>query len=50
MPQPMIVLARIAEAMQVTLNEATGDARIPASLLARMEPLWQTGIQYASSA
>ena len=45
--QPHVVLGRIAQAMQETLEDAKRDARIPASLLAQMEPLWQAGIQYA---
>jgi serine/threonine-protein kinase HipA len=48
--QPATVLARIAEAMHETLTDAKGDARIPASLLARMEPLWQMGMQHARTA
>lgn len=45
--RPAPVLERIAQAMQETLDDAKGDSRIPADLLARMEPIWQSGMAYA---
>jgi serine/threonine-protein kinase HipA len=47
--RPQAVLDQIAHAMQRVLTDARGDARIPASLLARMAPLWRAGMQYAST-
>lgn len=47
--RPQVVLDQIAQAMQQVLTDARGDARIPASLLARMAPLWWAGMQYASA-
>lgn len=46
--RPRRVLERIAEAMQQTLAAARGDSRVPAGLLARMAPVWETGMQYAT--
>ena len=48
--RPRTVLERIAEAMQQTLAEANGDARIPASLLSRMGVVWRDGLQLAARA
>jgi serine/threonine-protein kinase HipA len=48
--RPGPVLQRIAQAMQETLDDAKGDSRIPADLLARMEPIWQVGMAYAPKA
>lgn len=45
--QPALVLDRIASAMQATLDEAVGDERVPASLLAEMRSAWVSGLQYA---
>ncbi len=45
--RPRRVLERIAEAMEQTLAAARGDSRVPAELLARMAPVWETGMQYA---
>lgn len=47
--RPRAVLERIADAMHETLAEAKGDARIPASLLALMQPVWAAGEKYAVS-
>ena len=46
-PQPAAVLQRIAQAMDETQREAQGDARIPASLLAAMAPMWRLGMEHA---
>lgn len=46
--RPRVVLERIAEAMHETVAEAKGDARIPASLLALMGPVWEVGMKYTS--
>jgi len=48
--RPGPVLQRIAQAMQETLDDAKGDARIPPDLLALMEPVWQDGMAYAPKA
>lgn len=47
--RPRVVLERIADAMHETLAEAQGDERIPASLLALMQPVWEVGTRYALS-
>lgn len=44
--RPGPILQRIANAMQETLAEASGDERIPKDLLALMEPIWQDGMAY----
>ncbi|MFG6441035.1 type II toxin-antitoxin system HipA family toxin [Roseateles sp. LKC17W] len=46
--RPRVTLERIAEAMHETLAEANGDARVPASLLGLMGPVWEVGMKYAS--
>lgn len=46
-PQPAQVLARIAQGMDETLAQARQDARVPASLLARMAPVWESGMAHA---
>jgi serine/threonine-protein kinase HipA len=45
--QPERVLQGIADAMGQTLNEACGDDRVPAPLLARMRDAWARGMLYA---
>ena len=45
--QPARVLELIAHAMHQTLEEAKGDARVPAALLAKMRAAWETGLAYA---
>ncbi|MEF7616734.1 type II toxin-antitoxin system HipA family toxin [Aquincola sp. MAHUQ-54] len=45
--QPADVLARIAEAMGKTLDEAKGDARVPGTLRAQMAQAWEDGRAYA---
>lgn len=47
--RPRPVLERIAQAMQETLQEAKGDARVPASLLNLMVPVWETGMEYGKA-
>lgn len=48
--QPALVLQRIAEAMQQTLDDAVGDTRVPAPTLAAMREAWQAGLAYAAEA
>jgi serine/threonine-protein kinase HipA len=45
--QPARVLDTIADAMDHTLEEARGDARVPVSLLAEMRTAWEAGLAYA---
>ena len=45
--RPGPVLQRIAQGMKETLEDARGDTRIPAELLAGMELFWQDGMAYA---
>ena len=45
--QPAGVVARIAEAMRKTLDEAKADARVPAALRAQMAQAWEEGYAYA---
>jgi serine/threonine-protein kinase HipA len=45
--RPAQVLGRLADAMQRTLDDARGDARIPAALLQQMAPVWGEGMGYA---
>lgn len=45
--QPALALEAIAQAMQQTLEEAKGDARVPSELLARMQAAWDDGMKYA---
>ena len=45
--QPTQVLARIADAMRRTLEEAKGDARIPRGLWGQMAEAWEAGLGYA---
>jgi serine/threonine-protein kinase HipA len=47
--QPVQVLEKIAQAMRDTLTDARGDDRIPASLLAKMQAAWESGLAYASN-
>ena len=44
--QPAHVLETIAQSMQQTLEDAKGDARVPATLLAKMRAAWETGLKY----
>jgi serine/threonine-protein kinase HipA len=44
--QPEQALQRIAQAMRETLEDAKSDQRIPASLLAKMQSAWETGLAY----
>jgi serine/threonine-protein kinase HipA len=44
--RPRPVLERIAQAMQETIQEAKGDARIPGSLHDLMVPVWEAGMEY----
>jgi serine/threonine-protein kinase HipA len=46
--QPARVLECIAQAMHQTLEDAKGDARIPAQLLAKMQAAWEAGMVYAA--
>jgi len=46
-PQPALVLARIAEAMRKTQQEARQDARIPQTLRAQMALAGEEGLAYA---
>jgi serine/threonine-protein kinase HipA len=48
--QPAHVLEAIAEAMHRTLEEAKGDARVPAELLAKIRAAWGEGMQHARPA
>lgn len=48
--QPARVLEAIAEAMHRTLEEAKGDARVPAELLAKIRAAWGEGMQHARPA
>lgn len=45
--QPAEVIARIADAMSKTLDEAKGDERVTASLWEQMAQAWETGRAYA---
>ncbi|MFT7772274.1 HipA domain-containing protein [Roseateles sp.] len=45
--QPADVIARIAEAMGKTLDEAKGDARVTAALWAQMAQAWEEGRAHA---
>ena len=45
--QPADVVARIAEAMRKTLDDAKADARVPAALRAQMLEAWGEGYVYA---
>jgi serine/threonine-protein kinase HipA len=44
--QPAQVLETIAQSMHQTLENAKGDARVPATLLAKMRAAWETGLKY----
>ena len=44
--QPAQVLEAIAQSMRQTLEGAKGDDRVPAALLAKMQPAWETGLMY----
>ncbi|MGB3071632.1 MAG: type II toxin-antitoxin system HipA family toxin [Ottowia sp.] len=46
--QPAAVIARIADAMQKTLKEAKGDARVTGALWVQMSQAWEKGGAYAS--
>ncbi len=43
---PKAVLSRIAEAMQATLQQAVGDARIPNTLLNELSAVWEEGLMH----
>ncbi len=45
--QPAHTLQEIAEAMRQTLEETSGDSRIPAALLASMRAAWEDGMKHA---
>ncbi len=45
--QPALVLARIADAMRTTLQEARGDPRVPKSLWRDMSQAWDEGLAHA---
>ena len=45
--QPAQVIDTIAQAMRQTLDEAKGDARVPAELWAQMHDAWEQGMQHA---
>jgi serine/threonine-protein kinase HipA len=45
--QPADVIARIADAMRKTLEEARGDARVTNALWEQMAPAWEEGCAYA---
>ncbi len=45
--QPARVLEGIAQAMHQTLEDAKGDARVPAPLLAQLHDAWEAGMQHA---
>ena len=47
--KPALVLARIAEGMQKTLDQAGGDQRIPKDLLEKMRDTWTDGMTYAKA-
>lgn len=47
--QPARTLQAIAEAMRVTLEDARGDPRVPAGLLAKLRAVWEDGMAYAAS-
>lgn len=47
--KPALVLARIAEGMRKTLDQAGGDQRIPKDLLEKMRDTWTGGMTYAQS-
>lgn len=42
--RPALVLERIAQAMQSTLNDAVHDTRIPGTTLAAMKDAWHKGM------
>ncbi len=44
--QPAHVLETIAQSMHQTLEDAKGDDRVPAALLAKMQAAWETGLKY----
>ena len=44
--QPAQVLEAIAQAMDQTLEEAKGDTRVSATLLAKMGAAWEAGLEY----
>ena len=44
--QPAQVLETIAQSMHQTLEDAKCDARVPATLLAKMQAAWETGLMY----
>ena len=44
--QPARVLEAIAQGMHQTLDDAKGDARVPAPLLAQMRAAWEEGLNY----
>ena len=48
--QPARVLEAMAEAMHRTLEEAKGDARVPAEFLAKIRAVWEEGMQHARPA
>ena len=48
--QPAPVLQRIAEGMQATLDDAAGDARVPAATLVALREAWGHGLQQAREA
>jgi len=48
--QPARVLEAIAEAMHRTLEDAKGDARVPAEFLAKIRQAWGGGMQHARAA
>ncbi len=45
--QPAQVLARIAQAMHRTLENAQGNARVPPAFLINMREAWEDGLKYA---
>lgn len=45
--QPALVLARIADAMRTTLQEARGDPRVPKTLWRDMSQAWDEGLAHA---
>lgn len=47
--KPALVLARIAEGMRKTLDQAGSDQRIPKGLLEKMRDTWTDGMTYATS-
>lgn len=46
--QPARTLQAIAQAMRATLDDARGDQRIAAELLAKMRPVWEDGMGYGA--